>query len=323
MRKNIMQIIWAVLVGLVMPGVIMAVVGNSATAPETTAPYTSSFQESTPPDKPGLWVLTQEQEIKWMDMEDYLVGVLLAEMPTSYETEALQAQAVVARTYALKRQEEARHEKGAVCTDPGCCQAYVTETTYLDGLGYPADVDIARNAVTSTEDHVVTYEGEVIEATYFHSSGGRTEDASEVWGVAYPYLQTVFSPGEEEMEHYTDRVYYSKEDLEKCLGRKLPGSPSGWLSWMDHTAGGGVDTLVFAGISYAGTRFRDLLGLYSTAFQLEPGEGGLWITTYGKGHRVGMSQSGAQAMALQGRSWQEIIAHYYPGTRIDKMELVG
>lgn len=324
MRKKILQILWAVLLGLTVPGVIMGIAGNfapemPASLPNTTAPHDTSVPE----ENPGLWVLTEERQLLWMDMNDYLTGVILAEMPTSFDEQALQAQAVVARTYALKRQQENRHENGAVCTDSGCCQAYVSISDYLDGLGYPEDVAIAKQASEATADLVITYGGELIEATYFHSSGGRTEDAVAVWGVEYPYLQAVESPGEEGMEHDTDRVFYSKEELEKCLDRSLPGAPVSWLGWTTYTTGGGVESVLFAGVLYNGTAFRNALGLYSTAFSFKPEGDGLWITTLGKGHRVGMSQCGAQAMALAGESWENIIAHYYPGTRIDKMEHVG
>lgn len=324
MRNKVFQILWAVLLGLAVPGVIMAIAGNDSVQMQTNLPSTTAPFETTEPDETtGLWVLTQEQELLWMDMNDYLTGVILAEIPTSYEEQALRAQAVVARTYALKRQQENRHENGAVCTDSGCCQAYISVTEYLKGMGYPEDVAIAKQVSQDTSDLVITYNGELIEATYFHSSGGRTEDAVTVWGVAYPYLQAVESPGEENMEHYTNRVFYSKEDLEKCLDRSLPGAPGSWIGWTTYTTGGGVESVLFAGVLYNGIAFRDLLGLYSTAFSFEPEGDGLWITTLGKGHRVGMSQCGAQAMALAGNTFEQIIAYYYPGTRIDKIEHVG
>ena len=184
-------------------------------------------------------------------------------------------------------------------------------------------MDIAKAAVEATAGMVVTYENALIEATYFHCSGGRTEDAVAVWGVDYPYLQAVESPGEEGMDGYLQRTFYSRKDLERLLDRELPGSPGSWLGWTTYTIGNGVETMLLAGIRYSGIELRRLLELNSTVFSMEAEGDGLWITTYGKGHRVGMSQTGAQAMALQGSTWQEILTHYYPGTRIDKMEDVG
>ena len=321
MKEKCFQVVAAILLGLVLPGFVirLATPALEQKHPEPTE-VTDEESEGT---VPGIWVHMSDGTTQWMVLEEYLVGVILAEMPTSYDHEALCAQAVVARTYALKRQGGERHPKGAVCTDPACCQAYVEVARYLDGLGYAQDVEIAEVAVKATANLVVTYENELIEATYFHCSGGRTEDAVAVWGVDYPYLQAVESPGEEEMEGYYQRSYYARADLERLLERELPGSPSSWLGWSTYTIGNGVETMLFAGIQYSGIELRQLLNLNSTVFSLEAEGDGLWITTYGKGHRVGMSQTGAHAMALQGSTWQEILAHYYPGTRIDKMEDVG
>lgn len=321
MKEKCLQVVAAILLGLVLPGFVirLATPASERKQPEATESTGENIEVSVP----GIWVLMSDGSTQWMVLEEYLTGVILAEMPTSYDHEALCAQAVVARTYALKRQGGERHLKGAVCTDPACCQAYVEVTQYLNGLGYPEDVDAANAAAANTAGMVVTYENELIEATYYHSSGGHTEDAVVVWGVDYPYLQAVESPGEEEMDGYYQRVFYSKADLERLLDRELPGSPGGWLGWTTYTIGNGVESMLLAGIQYSGIELRSLLGLNSTIFSMEAEGDGLWITTYGKGHRVGMSQTGAQAMALQGCSWQQILAHYYPGTRIDKMEDVG
>lgn len=321
MKEKILQVVAAVLLGLVLPGLVIRLTSPAVQkVPEEISQETAGKADIA---APGIWVLTKDGNTQWMVLEEYLTGVILAEMPTSYDHEALCAQAVVARTYAMKRQSGARHPQGAVCTDPGCCQAYVEVAQYLDGLGYVEDVAIAEDAVAATQGLVLTYEGALIEATYFHCSGGRTEEAVAVWGVDYPYLQVVESPGEEEMDGYSQRTFYTRADLQSLLGRELPGDPSSWLGWTTYTVGGGVETMLFAGIQYSGTELRSLLGLNSTVISMEAEGDGLWITTLGKGHRVGMSQTGAQAMALRGSTWQEILTHYYPGTRIDKMEDVG
>ncbi len=324
MKESLLRIVAAVLLGLVLPGAVIQLSKVKEPVPAgEQIPTTTGITDTENVQMNGIWVLTDEGNTQWMNLEEYLPGVILAEMSTSFDHQALCAQAVVARTYALKRQLEARHPQGAVCTDPGCCQAYIAESDYLSGLGYKEDVVVTRAAVDATQNMVLTYEDELIEATYFHCAGGQTEDAVAVWGVDYPYLQAVESPGEEEMDHYTDQVFYTRTELESLLGRTLPGSPGSWVGWTSYTTGGGVNTMVFAGIQYSGTRLRSLLKLNSTAFSMEAYGDGLRITTQGKGHRVGMSQNGAQAMALQGSTWQEILAHYYPGTRIDKIEDVG
>lgn len=321
MKENILQVVAAILLGLLLPG---AVIRLTASAPETDSGETvskSATEDSG--SQPGIWVLTGDGNTQWMMLEEYLIGVILAEMPTNYEQDALCAQAVVARTYALKRQQGNRHPMGAVCTDPACCQAYIDIAQYLNGHGYEEDVANARRAAEETAGMVVIYEGELIEATYYHCSGGLTEDSVVVWGVDYPYLQVVESPGEEGMDGYAESVWYSVEELEAMLDRTLPGTPDSWLGWTTYTVGGGVEHMLFAGIQYTGVEFRKLLELNSTVFTMTAEGDGLRIDTLGKGHRVGMSQTGAQAMALAGNTWQQIIAHYYPGTRIDKMEDLG
>ena len=318
MKGKCFHVAMAVLLGLVLPGVVIRIFtpAVSISQPETVA--TTQVQENVS----GIWVLDGETT-QWMVLEEYVTGVILAEMPTTYDHDALCAQAVAARTYALKRQEGEKHPQGAVCTDPACCQAYVSIPEFLDGKGYESDVTAASEAAKETAGMVLTYEGKLIDATYFHSSGGRTEDALAVWGVDIPYLQVVESPGEEDLEDYSNQSFYTVADLEQMLGRSLPGKPESWLGWTTYTPGGGVETIMLAGIQYTGTQLRSLLKLNSTAFTIQAEADGLMFTSLGKGHRVGMSQTGAQAMALTGATWQEILAHYYQGTRIDKMEEVG
>lgn len=322
MKENFLQIAAAVLLGLALPGLLVRL------GPKTdynTPPAESTVPTQMQPEihQTGIWVLTSDQKIQWMILDEYLTGVLLAEMPTSFDHQALCAQSVVARTYALKRQMDVRHPQGAICTEPACCQAYVDIGQYLNGLGFPQDVEAAQRAVEETRSMVVTYGDALIEATYYHSSGGTTEDAVAVWGVDYPYLQAVESPGEEMVEECSKEFFFAREELEALLGRSLPGPPSGWLGKMTYTNGGGVDTMLLAGIQYTGIQLRSMLKLNSTVFSVRAEQDGLVFTTLGRGHRVGMSQIGAQAMALQGNTWQQILSHYYPGTRIDKMEDVG
>ena len=259
-----------------------------------------------------------------VELETYLTGVLLGEMPAYFEEEALMAQAVVARTYALYHHIRGyKHPGGAVCTDPGCCQAYVAEAVYVERGGREADVQKLRNAVEATAGVVLTYEGELIDATYFSCSGGKTESALAVWGAEVPYLQSVSSPGEESAEHYSDTVWFEGADFQRLLGRSLSGSPGSWLGKVEYTVGGGVATMIVGGRTYTGTELRALLGLNSTAFDMRAEGSGISVTTRGKGHRVGLSQEGAEAMAAVGCTWEEIVSRYYVGTRIDKLTDIG
>lgn len=257
------------------------------------------------------------QEQKMMDMEDYLVGVVLAEMPASFQMEALKAQAVAARTYTIRRSNEnSRHGHGTICTDHTCCQAYIDPQEYVENGGSGNAVDRVTRAVADTAGEVLVYDEELIMATYFSCAGGITEDAVAVWGQDVPYLQSVISPGEESAPVYSDRKIFTPEDLQTLLGIRLKGDPDDWFTHVTYTPGGGVDTLTIGNIPYRGTTLRTLLGLRSTIFTVSVENGKIIFLTRGFGHRVGMSQYGANAMASAGKNYKEILQHYYTGTEI-------
>ena len=173
-----------------------------------------------------------------------------------------------------------------------------------------------RRAVKATAGEVIVYQGELIEATYFSCSGGSTEEAKAVWGSDFPYLKAVESPGEESAEGYEEERSFNKEKLEMLLDITLPDAPEKWLGPITRTPGRGVATIELGGKTFRGTELRQKLGLKSTAFDAQTGERGLTLTTRGHGHRVGMSQYGADAMAVTGSTYPEILGHYYPGTLI-------
>lgn len=329
MKRNWEQLLFAVVLGFMLPSLTLRLGSLLLKQPQQAQPQqTLSEQDQTQPvSAPApmqIPVLIDDGTVVDMEMDTYLVGVVLAEMPASFEVEALKAQAVVARTYALKRYEEGvRHPEGAVCTDHTCCQAYISVAEYLEKRGDQADVDKITDAVLATSGQVLTYQGKLAEATYFSCSGGRTEDAAAVWGSDIPYLQAVDSPGEEGASHYTETVYFTPDEFAAALDRSLTGSAKSWLGTVTWSEGGGVATMMIAGKSYTGVQLRKLLGLNSTAFSIKVEGDSLAVTTKGKGHRVGMSQYGADAMAVTGSTYEQILLHYYQGTVIDKMDTLG
>lgn len=311
----------AVVLGLIVPWIILSI--GRETVRQPRIPTATESQGPTQPLRQYVNVLT-ESGLEEMVLSEYLTGVLLGEIPGSFHMEAKKAQAVVARTYTLRTTTmKDKHEGGAICTDPACCQAYCSPEGYLAAGGSMETVTQAAQAVSQTENTVLTYEGELIDATYFSCSGGMTEDAVAVWGADIPYLQSVESPGEEQAEHYTDTVTFTADAFQKALGVSLSGSCAGWFGETTHTDGGGVETMVIGGTVYRGTDLRQLLDLRSTAFTVTAVGTSVVITTRGYGHRVGMSQYGAQAMAEAGSGYEQILLHYYPGTEIDKGENMG
>lgn len=319
MRPLWKDVLTALFMGLVVPGLLLnagVLLLDSQAAP--VAQETEETAETLPPKiSLPVRIRAADGSVTETDMDAYLVGVILAEMPADFAVEALKAQSVAARTYARKAYETGgKHGDGSVCTDPGCCQAYLTQSDYLARGGTQEGLSRVEKAVAATSGEVLTYDGELIEATYFSCSGGSTEDAVAVWGTAFPYLQAVDSPGEEKAVHYSDTFSFTPETFSQALGAPLSGPPTGWFRNVAFTRGGGIAEMEIGGVRYTGVELRGLLGLPSTDFSISATETAITITTHGYGHRVGMSQYGADAMAMTGKDYREILAHYYPGTEL-------
>lgn len=318
--KNVNQV-WkelgmAGIMGLAVPGILLGVAVaalESAPVEERTEIVLTEASETPEPER-IVSVLMGDGSVAEMELNEYLTGVILAEMPATFEEEARKAQAVVARTYTVRACErDGKHENAAVCTDATCCQGYISPEEYLENGGKQDGIEKMRSAAADTDGLVLTYNGELIEATYFSCSGGSTEDALAVWGTDVPYLQAVDSPGEEEAKYYTDTVTFTAEEFRKAVGLSLPGDPESWFGTVTYTEGGGVDSIRIGDSVIKGTELRKLLGLRSTAFTISVVDDVISITTRGYGHRVGMSQYGADAMAASGSRYEEILAHYYQG----------
>ena len=202
-----------------------------------------------------------------------------------------------------------------VCTDSSCCQAYWDQEQYLEEGGKAEDIAKIKTAVLETEGQVLEYDGTLIDATYFSCSGGMTEDAVAVWGSDVPYLRSVESPGEENAKHYEESISIPKDALIKRLGLN---SDTDILKIENicYTNGGGIDTITICGEAIKGTTLRKKLELNSTAMMIRITDDSVIITTKGKGHRVGMSQYGANAMAKNGATYKEILEHYYYQTEL-------
>ena len=319
MKKFWRDLLLAFLMGAVLPSVIVhSVIPTETEEPFQTTITTETVRESTE-EIPSCKILLRQTDgsVTEAELEQYLVGVVLAEMPANFEDEALKAQSVVARTYTLKNVEGAgKHGDGSICTDSQCCQAYISVMDYLERDGTGESVNKVRSAVSATAGEVLVYEGQLIEATYFSCSGGITEDAQAVWGTDYPYLKSVVSPGEEEAAVFTDTVSFSGAQFQERLGVTLSGNPRDWFGDVSYTAGNGVDVIMIDGERYEGKDLRKLLGLRSTNFVVETDEDQILFHTKGYGHRVGMSQYGADAMAVNGCTYEEILAYYYQGTEL-------
>ena len=265
-----------------------------------------------------------------MTLEHYLRGVLRAEMPASFAPEALKAQAVAARTYTLyKLQGGSNHaEPVDICTDPGCCQAWLAEANARQNWGGSADAYEAkiRAAVSETDGQAMYYGGQPILAAFHSSSSGLTRPAGQVWQNDLPYLQAATSPEDgDNIPNYHSRVEFTAEGfrgavLAACPEADLSGGMTDWLSGAVTDSAGNVDRLSVGGVSMRGTRLRSILGLRSACFDWTVEDEKLVFFVTGYGHGVGMSQYGANAMANSGATWQEILTHYYTGISIHSFQ---
>lgn len=275
-------------------------------------------QQEVSEEETVIQLLSGDRVVK-LPLESYLVGVVAAEMPTSFHEEALKAQAVTARTFAMRQMKNSKHEQADLCDQSSCCQAWFSPEQLQEKLGNNKSLveEKAELAVESTKGKVLTYENELIDAVYFSCSGGMTESAAAVWGSDIPYLQQVESPGEENAPRYLGEVLVPYAVFREKLSRsELSGQPSSWFGEILRTESGGVSRIEIGGEVYSGTEIRSLFRLNSTVFDLAVTEDGILFETKGFGHRVGMSQYGANAMAQEGYTYEEILSHYYPGTKL-------
>lgn len=271
----------------------------------------------------------QDGRVEELALEDYLWGVVAAEMPASFELEALKAQAVAARTYTMNLRAAAvpRHEGAEICDQASCCQAYVdrAEAEARWGLQAKSCAERITRAVEETRGLVILSDGVPIQAVFFSSAPGRTADAVEVWGNEVSYLHGVDSPEGEEVPNYHTQVSIGADDLrarvlERYPQARLDGDGAGWFQDIQTGPSGLVTSLRLGGAAMSGAEVRTLLGLRSAAFTVDFADGTFLFSVTGYGHGVGMSQYGANALARQGRDFREILAWYYQGTTVQEYE---
>ena len=253
-------------------------------------------------------------------LDEYLLGVVAAEMPASYEIEALKAQAIVARTYTIyKIKNEKKHEGADICDDSSCCQAYITKDDRFSKWNEEereSNWAKIEEAVANTKGQIITYNGEPINALFHANSGGETEIASNVWGgIDYPYLQAVATSGEEGYKQYNSSVNMSKDELVEKLKESYPEiiidfNEQDSINILEYTDSGRVRTIKFGNIQISGVEARKIFGLKSANFSISIGET-ISFNVIGYGHGVGMSQTGADSMAKEGKTSEEIIHHFY------------
>ena len=264
-------------------------------------------------------VLRKDNNIESIFLEEYLMGVVPSEVPVSFEKEAIKAQTVAARTYALKQMENRQNESYDVKDDTSS-QVYKSqdELKNLWKDKYDENINIVKEAIKETKGQYLTYDNKIIYAFFFSTSNGKTEDNKDVFGQDLPYLKVVDSSfDEKETSNFIYTKTISLNEFYQLLG--LDYNDNLQISDKQLTSSGRVKSININGHVYKGTNIRSKLSLRSTDFNIEKKENNIQITTKGYGHGVGLSQYGANALAKQNKNYEEILKYYYPGTNLEKL----
>lgn len=266
-------------------------------------------------------------DVEELKIDEYLYGVVSAEMPAYFDIEALKAQAIVARTYTIYKiiNNQGKHEGADICDNSACCQAWITKEDRLARWEESNREDYWNRIVTavdSTAGKIITYEGNPINAFFHSNSGGSTEVPLNVWGGSgYPYLQVVETAGEDAYSQYNSEVELTKaEVIEKIKAThseiEIDFSAENAIQILERTESGRIKTVKFGNVNLSGVEARTIFGLRSANFTVEILKDKIKFTVIGYGHGVGMSQTGADALAKQGSNFEEIIKHFYVGVEI-------
>lgn len=249
--------------------------------------------------------------IEKYELEEYIIGVVGAEMPASFNKEALKAQSVVARTYALKSIKNNKQ-----LTSDNSTQNFKdnNELKKMWGINYKTYYNKIKSAVLETKGLYLSYNNDYVDAVYHSTSNGNTEDAVYVWGNSVPYLKSVSSEYDNTNKNYNITITLTYNEISNKLKNSIDSNTK--FNIISKTSGNRVKEIEINGTTYSGVEFRKLLNLRSADFSIENNGVNVVISTNGYGHGVGMSQYGANGMANNGSSYRDILLHYYTGVSI-------
>lgn len=270
-----------------------------------------------------------ENVVETLELEDYLINVVAAEMPVEYEEEALKAQATVARTYTLYQIENGhKHDNADVCDSSTCCQAWISKEKRYEKWGDNQDEKWSKltNAVYSTAGEVITYNGKPIDAFFHSNSGGTTEIPINVWGGSdFPYLQVVETSGEDEYSQYYSEKEYTKAEIESRMKSAYSDFSIDWneencIEILEYTESSRIKTLKIGNKNISGVEARKIFELKSSNFTYEISESTVKFKVIGYGHGVGLSQTGSNTLAKEGKNYKEIIEHFFKNIEIENIK---
>lgn len=298
--------------------------------PFTPALFGSVQEENSAVESEKYKVLTSDGTIAEMTLDEYVLGVMLSEMPASYEKQALFAQAIAIRSYTVYLLEENKNrhstEDGTqydLCSNDDCCRKYITynELVVLAGETNAAErFATMRAAVSETSGEILTYNGKTAMTLYHISSPGRTEGYENAFGVVVPYLRGVDNVDESGFIYYKKEAYYSFADFQVLLNSNgyQYTYTEGELFFPTPNENARSTTVTFGNSEIAVASFVKMVGLNSTCIEIIKDATGYIIRSYGYGSGLGMSQYGANILASQGSSYQDILKFYFKDTIIEK-----
>ena len=261
---------------------------------------------------------TESGNIIEVPLEEYVMGVIAGEMPLSFEEEALKAQAVAARSYVLKKMEQ-NYQKEYDVVDTVLNQVYLDEETLQNKWKdtYNEKMEKVKKVVLDTKGEYLTYNGEVIEAFFFSTSTGYTENCEEVFMQALPYLRSVESHYDEISPVYETQKIFSLEEFYQKLNLEYSNILE--VNILKTTSTGRIKTIQINGAEFTGSEVDTKLQIRSNYFEIKQNEKQVIVNTKGYGHGVGMSQYGANGMAKEGYTYDQILKHYYTDVQISKI----
>ncbi len=311
LRLDFMRTIWVIMAVIVLVLIAFKVVEKEQQNQQELPPATY------------ITIVNQDGENEQIELELFVMGVVAAEMPASFEEEALKAQAIAARTYILSHCEpygQPRHGEAAVCCDSTHCQAYADELELRMRWGKNYDKYYAKiaDAVLATRGEILFWQESIAQTPFCSTCGGRTENAEACWGQAFPYLVAVDCDYCAHSPKYSSYQRFSLAEAASLLATDIDKLYS--MQVETYTPGDRIGTLSLEDILYKGTEMRSKLALNSAAFNWLIIGDNIVFTTIGYGHGVGMCQYGADGMAQRGYDYQQILQKYYPGTTIHQEE---
>jgi len=270
------------------------------------------------------------KKVEKVKIDTYVSNVVAAEIPVDYDIQALKAQAIVARTYTVyKMKNGSKHKKdGAdICDDSSCCQAWISKEERYKAwkTNRISKWRKIEKAVNDTRGLIITYNNKPINAFFHSNSGGFTDSPKYVWGgEGYPYLKSVETSGEDGYEQYSSSLKISKKNFikklkEKHKNFKIDFKNKDCINIQSYTSGKRVNKIKIGNTSFTGVEIRQIFSLKSARFKIKVDKENVYFEVIGYGHGVGLSQTGSDSLAKQGKSYEEIIKHFYTGVKISKV----